>query len=135
MTDKKRIDELKVGDRVAIDTRSLYGRYVIHEVTKITASQITIGGQRYNKRTGIRIGDGDSYSLRQEIAHNWPDYGLMSIEEAERRNNEAEQELKVKLLAVKIKDVPFGKLKDLPIETLKQVAKLLGLEDGEKCQD
>lgn len=129
---KTRIEQLAEGDRVAIDTGSNYGRYVIGEVTKVTATQITIGGERYNKRNGVRVGDGDSHYGRQEIATNWPKPGLLSIEEAERRNKEAEQELKVKLLAVKIKDAPMGKLKELPIETLQEVIRLLGLEDGEK---
>lgn len=132
MSTKTRIEQLEVGDRVAIDTGlNNYDRYVTQEVTKVTVTQIAIGNIRYNKRTGVRIGDADSYSLRRQIAQDWKTGALLSIEEAERRNKEAEQELKAKLLAVKIKDAPLSKLKTLPLETLQQVIKLLGLEDGE----
>lgn len=126
---KTRIEQLEEGDRVAIDTGSNYGRYVIGEVTKVTATQITIGGERYNKRNGVRVGDGDSFALRWQIATTWPGNVLLSIEEAERRNKEAEQERAVKLLAVKIKDAPLSKLKELPIEMLQEVIRLLGLEE------
>lgn len=129
---KTRIEQLALGDRVAIDTGSNYDRYVIGEVTKVTATQIAIGNVRYNKRTGVRMGDGERYSGRQEIATTWERNELLSIEEAERCNKAAEQELRVKLLAVKIKDAPLGKLNKLPIETLQEVVRLLGLEDGEK---
>lgn len=127
---KKSIEQLEVGARVVIDTGSLHAaRYLIREVTKITETQITVGGQRYNKRTGIRVGDGDSYVTRWQIAQDWPTHRLMSIEEAERRNREAEEEMEVKSLAAKISNVSFGALKSLPLETLQQVIKLLGLEE------
>lgn len=126
---KTRIEQLEVGDRVVIDTSSSYDRYVVGEVTRVTATQIAVGNVRYNKRTGIRMGDADSYSLRRQIAQDWKTGQLMSIEEAKRRNKEADEELRAKLLAVKIKDVPLGKLKGLPIETLQEVARLLGLEE------
>lgn len=127
---KKQISDLKLGDAVVVDTESRIQPYVIGRVEKITATQITVNGVRYNKRTGIRIGDSDSWGRRQRLAETWPT-GLMTIEEANKTNEEIKTKWEIQTLAVKIKDASLGHLKTLPIETLQQVIRLLGLEGGE----
>ena len=128
---KKQISEIQVGDQVVINTESSRQPYVIGNAEKITATQITVNGERYNKRTGVRIGDSETWGRRQRLAETWPT-GLMTIEEANKANEEAKNKWIAQNLAVKIKDASLGRLKELPIDTLREVVRLLGLEDGEK---
>lgn len=128
---KERIDQLEVGDKVVIDNGNHYGAsYKVATVEKLTATQLTIGGERFNRRDGVRIGDGDRYSYRTQLATAYyPNHRLMTIEEAETANRQKEQEQEIAILARKIKDASYSGLRKLPLETLQQVIKLLQLED------
>lgn len=57
---------LKPGDTVIISSNGLYGQNV-RKVEKITATQIVVGGTRYNRKTGHQCGkySFDSSSLRK----------------------------------------------------------------------
>ena len=126
---KEKIEQLEVGDKVVIYTRD-YQPYKVATVEKLTMTQLTIDGERFNRRNGVRIGDGDSYSMRVEIAMNYfPHRHLMTVEEAETANLEKKQEQQVKVLAAKITNTHISYLKKLPLETLQQVIKLLQLEE------
>jgi hypothetical protein len=51
--DKDWLQELKPGDEVAVD----HGRRrIIEEVERVTATQIVVGGTRFNRQTGDAIG-------------------------------------------------------------------------------
>lgn len=119
-----KINDLKIGDEVVIETGNAHQPYYIGKVEKITATQITIDKERYNKRNGVKIGEHrDTWSTRRlrQIAQLWgsKNYGeLMTIEEARRENQAVAQEQRLKGLAVKIKDATIADLKRLGADEL-----------------
>jgi hypothetical protein len=126
---KEQIEQLEVGDKVVIDTGSQWSPYKFATVEKLTATQLTAGRERFNRRDGVKIGDGDNgYQTRLAMRY-YPDYRLMTIEEAETANLEKKQDQQIKALAVKITNTHISHLKNLPLETLQQVIKLLELEE------
>lgn len=57
MTERDWLAGLKVGDRVATTRHGGCG-YALFRVTRVTPTQIVVGGQRYNRKTGGQVGAG-----------------------------------------------------------------------------
>ena len=57
-----KLGDIKVGDEVAVSQggmpRDSWSRATVE---KITATQVTAGGNRYNRRNGVRIGHGGAH--------------------------------------------------------------------------
>jgi hypothetical protein len=124
---KRNIEDLEVGDKVVINPPGERTPYKIGTVKKVTATQLTVDGTRFSRRDGVKIGDGSSYSYRTQLAQVWGK-GLMTIEEAEQRNQEIQLEKEVALLASKIVNARLSHLRTLPVEVLREAVFLLGLE-------
>lgn len=56
----RQVKDLQIGDEVVISPLGQGYPYRFGKVEKITATQVTASGTRYNKRDGVRIGDGDA---------------------------------------------------------------------------
>jgi len=120
--------ELKIGDEVVIDQgrsyRSPY-RYVVTTVFKVTKMQIvTMTGDRFHKSTGLAVAGRclSFWGTCERLADISPD-------EARQKNINIEQIIEREALA-RLIDGSFGKIKDLPLETLRGAVELLGLTDG-----
>jgi hypothetical protein len=57
MTNRDWLAGLKAGDRVATARHGGCG-YALFRVTRVTPTQIVVGGQRYNRKTGAQVGAG-----------------------------------------------------------------------------
>lgn len=125
---KPTVHQLQPGDEVVIHTGSALQPYIIGKVQKVTATQITVNGERYSKQTKTRIGDRDNWGRKQTLAETWRD-GLMTVADANRKNEEVAREWEVKVLVHKIKDTHNSKLAKLPVDLLKQVVEMLEQAD------
>lgn len=112
----------EVGQKVVVNNGAGYygiGKpYDIYEVTKITATQITLSdGNRYMIRDGMRVGDGskDVWSSRSSISD-------LSIEEAEKRIAEWKHSNWRGRMLSKINNAKFTDVSD---EQLKQIWSIL----------
>ena len=121
-----KLDHIKPGDEVVIAPRSDWDFYNIVKVEKVTATQITAGGEKFNKRTGVRIGDSGSVYCMKLATINY--FTLMSREEAERRNIERTQEQKRRAAITKIQNVTRSQLQKASTENLLLVLALLELK-------
>ena len=127
------INDLKIGDEAVIRTGE-YPPYKIGKVEKITKTQITIAGLRFNKKTGEGR---DTWSTRQlvTIAHirEAGRYRLMTADEANRINEKVAQEQELRRLANEIRYASISDLVRLGLDELTAfVAKLEALKDGEQ---
>lgn len=128
-------DDVKVGDWIVIrEGRPGFGRdlrpYLIEQVTKVTTTQITAGGIRFTKRSGFEYGKESRSARYIEIVSQYgkPDR-LMTVEEAEIKNREIEQELRHSALVSAIIDkATRSNLKELPYESLLEIARILEIE-------
>lgn len=113
-------DDIKVGQQVVI--YNPYNRQVleVHTVEKVTQTQVTVGGKRYRKSDGNRVG-----SFLSDCQIQVRGYSLMTPEQAIKENTEREQEVKRQRLANKIRGVTF---REKNYEVLVKVAELLGVE-------
>lgn len=129
------LDTIKEGDKI------VYGRssnsFIKATVTKVLKTRITVDcGTQFNRRTGVRIGDGDSWTNKTQILveggsgiyYGW-NKPLLTWEQADIIMAGAQLERERYFLAKKITDAKTKDLALLPLETLKEAIKLLGLEN------
>lgn len=116
-------DSIQVGQQVVIYNPYSRQELEVHEVEKVTKTQITVNGMRFRKSDGYRVGSfvSDYYILTSRYPHN----SLMTPEEAMKENAERSQEVKRMRLANKIRSVSF---REKSYETLVKVAQLLEVE-------
>jgi hypothetical protein len=100
LTEEQR-NNLKVGDDVGVASK--FDFIKISKVTKITASQITVGDTRFVRKTGMEVGSGGK---------SWRSDFLLSVEEAKQRiaNREAAMEASKRFAFVR--DYPLRQLTD-----------------------
>jgi hypothetical protein len=129
----KKLEELEVGDEVVVCVYSDAPLKLI-KVEKVTKTQLTTAdGIRFNRRDGIKIGEGytnDKWSsyIRTHIVYIF-NTGVMSWQEAEIRNSELAARKEIDALARRIKDIPIGELTKLSAEVLRGVLFELGLDE------
>lgn len=130
------IESIIEGQQVVIDNAYQgAGRYSVGTVVKVTKTRITVASPngknyQYNRRNGIEIGYGDSWSRMPKIATKYSTHGpntLLSIEEANRLEQEAWLEADKKRLARAIRDANLSKFMALSVEELQAIADKIGV--------
>lgn len=125
-------DNVKVGDKVVIDTPNWYSEEKIlriEEVIKVTATQITVA-------SGIRFKKSDGWQTpkvydQARIKTSWASgkgESLMTVEQAEARNREIKQKQRGKALVNEV----FNRLREgVAYDVLLKLAEVLEIETGE----
>lgn len=124
------LENVEIGDKVVIAPTYQRDLYKVGTIEKITPTQVTIDGTRFNRRDGYRIGDGNSWH-RVRIAQNWfSDNGnrLMTVEEADKRNAEiTEENNRIKLIGI-LQNIRRSDMENIEVSILQQVVDMLGLK-------
>lgn len=111
-------DNLQPGQRVGMVQ---HNRYSIGNVTRITPTRVYVNGMAFVKRTGLRVGDRNSYSPLS--------LSRKPIEEVQERIEQQKENMRRADLITKItKAASRNNLKQLNDETLSSLAELLGVE-------
>lgn len=113
----KEIQELKVGDDVAVRPAYEHQLYTFHKITKVTKTQITLDDDsRFNRNNGDAWGRGDS----------WRSSSLDKVEQAEKMNISIRVERRQRVLANKIS---LEINSSTSIEKLESIVKILGVNE------
>lgn len=119
----KQLSELVVGDMVVIETFNRQKPFISAAITRVTATLLIVGRNRFNRKTGVIIGS-NLPSLSPRICTN------VTTEQAEQANVNAAVKNESAKLAKQIHDIGYVGLRNYPLETLQQVAKLLNLMEA-----
>ena len=130
------LDNTKVGDKVVYGREERYNKVTVFKVSK---TQITVDdGTRFNKRDGVRIGDGDSwhrtsiYMVRTDPDKYWNQVP-MTWEQADERIEAKKQSQERHRIARRITTFSTNQMAhNATIEQLKKAADLLGIDLGDE---
>lgn len=121
----KRLNELEKGDKVAYTNQwystGFHSGYQIWQqaiVEKDTNTQLTVNGERFNRRNGIRIGD-DPYSDSKHKILPWSEEIEREIEETQR----AIAEHKDRQAALRV--IEKTNFRDLSTKNLQRIAEII----------
>ena len=129
----KTLNNVQAGDKVVIYvSRWGTGSHRLMQVARTTKTQIIIMAERFKRSDGYMIGS-DSYTTARIVTTRLNNgiLRLMTPEEGQRLIDHEKIQAEIEELAKCLSRLNPDYLKTLPIETLKEAARLLGLEEAE----